>query len=173
MRMLYSRQRSAPSSHSGDTVYASTLPRCRSRRGVQAGHSCCSAYWDTDWPGGLGRHRGSRTSSAHTHTDNTDSRFTFLYSSVCISCTYYCVVSGTDFGLRAALGEMSMLVAVSTLDTLGGVVSVWQTLNHYPGTLVFVIDLSLKHIHSKCIIKIMIMKLKWVFCTPRKITINC
>lgn len=32
--------------------------------------------------------------------------------------------AGLFFGLRAVLGEMSILVAVSTLDTLGGVVSV-------------------------------------------------
>lgn len=51
----------------------------------------------------------------------------------------------TDFGLRAVLGEMSVLVAVSTLDVLTRVVSVRQPLHQYPATLVFVTDPSLKH----------------------------
>lgn len=60
----------------------------------------------------------------HRYTHYTASRFKCLYSSVCISCTCRCALSGTDFGLRAVLGEMSGLVAVSTLDVLVGVVSV-------------------------------------------------
>lgn len=51
----------------------------------------------------------------------------------------------TDFGLRAVLGEMSVLVAVPTLDVLTRVVSVRHPLHRYPVTLVFVIDPSLKH----------------------------
>lgn len=47
------------------------------------------------------------------------------------------------FGLGAVLGEMPGLVAVSTLDVLAGIVSVRQPLDRYPGTFVFVIDLSL------------------------------
>lgn len=96
---------------------------------------------------GATKEAGRQLLHTHTHiyTHNTVSSFTYLYSSVCISCTCYCAQSGTYFGLRAVLGEMAGLVAVSTLDGLVSVVSVWHPLRRYPGTLVSVIDPSLKH----------------------------
>lgn len=166
IRMLYSRQRSVPSCCSGGTVCASTLSRCRLRRGAQAGRSCCSVYWDTDWLDGLGCHKGSRsTTSAHTHIHTyTVSSFTYLYSSVCVSCTCYCAQSGTDFGLWAVLGEMSVPVAVSTLDVLASVVSVWHALHC---SLVFVIDPSLKHTQFMHHLHHVGCGLTWMFCNRK------
>lgn len=51
----------------------------------------------------------------------------------------------TDLRRRAVLGKMSILVAVSALDILACVISVWHLRNNCPCTFVFVIDLSLKH----------------------------
>lgn len=51
----------------------------------------------------------------------------------------------THLGLRAVLGQVSVLVAVSTLDVLTRVVSVGHALHTCPAAPLFVIDPSLKH----------------------------
>lgn len=50
----------------------------------------------------------------------------------------------TDLGLRAVLGQMAVLVAVSALDILACVVSVCQLRKNRPGVFAFVVDPSLR-----------------------------
>lgn len=81
---------------------------------------------------------------AHTHIyidPHTCCCFALYSHQGFTSCEH--VLSGTDFGLGAGLGEMSGLVAVSTVDILAGVVSVWHTRVYHPGTFVFVVYLRL------------------------------
>lgn len=83
---------------------------------------------------------GQQLLQTHTHQYITQLAVVHTCPSVGISCTH--------FRFRAVFGEMSHLVAVSTLDALSSIVSVWNSLHGEPGALVSVKDLSLKHRHS-------------------------
>lgn len=83
----------------------------------------------------------------HTHTHKHGRVSSFSHP--CRSAYELCSQSDTDFGLGAVLGEVSGLVAVPALDGLVGVVSVCHARQGRPGSLLFVVNLSLKHTHSK------------------------